>query len=63
MIEIILVSDKLKTVGYAGLFGGVVVGFGGIMYTLYQELTETSNSSYALVQRAVSRVESDKRVY
>ena len=57
-----LVASKLKTVGYAGLFGGVVVGFGGIMYTLYQEIAETSNSSYALIKRAVSRVENDQRV-
>lgn len=32
------------------------------MYTLYQELAETSNSSYALIQRAVSRVQNDQRV-
>jgi hypothetical protein len=57
-----LVSQKLKTVGYASLFGGVLVGFSGIIYTLYQELAETSNSSYALIQRAVSRVQNDQRV-
>lgn len=58
----IKVKDKLKTAGYAGLFGGVVAGFGGIIYTLYSELSETSGSSYSLVQRAVSRIESDQRV-
>lgn len=59
----LLVSDKLKTGAYVGLFGGVIAGFGGIMYALYTELSETSgSSSYGLIQRAVSRVESDQRV-
>ena len=38
-----------------------MVGFGGILYTLYTEMSETSGS-YALVERAVKRVESDQRV-
>jgi hypothetical protein len=56
-----LVGQKFKSVAYAGLFGGVMVGFGGILYTLYTEMSETSGS-YALVERAVKRVESDQRV-
>lgn len=56
-----LVGQKFESVAYAGLFGGVMVGFGGILYTLYTEMSETSGS-YALVERAVKRVESDQRV-
>ena len=56
-------TDKIKTGAYVGLFGGVMAGFGGILYALYTELSETSgSSSYGLIQRAVSRVESDQRV-
>lgn len=58
-----LVTDKIKTGAYVGLFGSVMAGFGGILYALYTELSETSgSSSYGLIQRAVSRVESDQRV-
>lgn len=51
----------IKTIGYAGLFGGVVAAFGGIMYTLYSELKGTSGT-YPMVQRAVSFIESDPKV-
>ena len=51
----------MKLVGYAGLVGGTVVAFGGVMYTLYKELTETTGT-YALVQRAVDRIEQDSAV-
>ncbi len=54
-------TSKFKTAAYAGLFGGVVAGFGGIIYALYQEVSETSGS-YGMIQRAVSRVENDQRV-
>lgn len=57
-----LVSDKIKTGAYVGLFGGVMTGFGGILYALYTELSETTDSTYGLIQRAVSRVENDQRV-
>ena len=56
-----IVGSKLKTFAYAGLFGGVVAGFGGIMYALYEEMAETSGS-YGMIQNAVSRLESDQRV-
>lgn len=51
----------LKTVGYAGFFGGTVAAFGGILYTLYSELQGTSGT-YPMVQRAVSLIESDPKV-
>ena len=51
----------LKTVGYAGLFGGTVAAFGGIMYTLYTEL-QGESGTFPLVQRAVSLIEADTKV-
>ena len=57
----VIVGNKFKSLAYAGLFGGVLVGFGGILYTLYTELSETSGS-YAIIERAVKRVENDQRV-
>jgi len=57
----LLVGGALKTVGYAGLFGGVVIGFGGIIYTLFDELSSTSGS-YAIIRQAVNVIEHDSTV-
>ena len=51
----------LKTIGYAGLFGGTVAAFGGIIYTLYTELQGTSGT-YPMLQRAVSLIEADPKL-
>lgn len=57
----LIVGRRIKTVAYAGLFGGVLTGLGGILYTLYTEISETSGS-YGMIQKAVSRLESDQKV-
>lgn len=59
--SIAAVRQKLRTAAYAGLFGGVVAVFGGVMYTLYAELTESSGT-YGIVQRAVEKLEANGAV-